>query len=283
MIVPKHLDLFSGIGGFSLAFEAAGFQTIAFAETDPKASARLKKNFPTVPNLGDVRKLCIRATDCVPAPGDYLWCPRCEQEFGECECVGTDQFTDTYGFPHVLTAGFPCQDISKAHNCGGKGNYNRQTKGVRGKRSGLVFEAIRIARELRPVFCLFENVCNLRTQGADEILAALEAENYAAEACVVGAWSAGADHERNRAFIVAYDKGIRMEGLRTARVEFPHPLAETLLPVRTRDGEWEVEPDVRRAVHGISDWVDRLKLLGNAVVPQVVFPFAKFFHQHLTQ
>jgi len=48
-----HLDLFSGIGGFALGFEAAGFTTLAFAETDPAASRVLEHHWPGIPNLGD--------------------------------------------------------------------------------------------------------------------------------------------------------------------------------------------------------------------------------------
>jgi DNA (cytosine-5)-methyltransferase 1 len=51
----KVLDLFSGIGGFALAFEAAGFQTVAFAEIEPYPCKVLAQHWPEVPNLGDVR------------------------------------------------------------------------------------------------------------------------------------------------------------------------------------------------------------------------------------
>jgi DNA-cytosine methyltransferase len=52
---PTILDLFSGIGGFSLGFESAGFRTVAFSEIDPEASRVLKHWWPDVPNLGDIR------------------------------------------------------------------------------------------------------------------------------------------------------------------------------------------------------------------------------------
>lgn len=52
-----HLDLFSGIGGFSIAAQAAGYQTIAFAEIEPYACKILKQNWPTIPNLGDIRNV----------------------------------------------------------------------------------------------------------------------------------------------------------------------------------------------------------------------------------
>ena len=76
----KHLDLFSGIGGFALAARWAGFETIGFCEIDKYAQKVLKKNFPGIPIYEDVTKL------------------------------NGSQFKDIY----LLTGGFPCQDISIA-------------------------------------------------------------------------------------------------------------------------------------------------------------------------
>jgi 16S rRNA G966 N2-methylase RsmD len=53
--MKTHLDLFSGIGGFALAAQWAGFTTIAFSEIDPYANQILKKHWPATPNLGDIR------------------------------------------------------------------------------------------------------------------------------------------------------------------------------------------------------------------------------------
>lgn len=79
---PTLLDLFSGIGGFSLAFEAEGFETIAFSEVESYASKILKKHWPDVPNLGDIRGIKSERAD-------------------------------------VIAGGFPCQDISLAGPGGG--------------------------------------------------------------------------------------------------------------------------------------------------------------------
>lgn len=49
------MDLFSGVGGFTIAAERAGWKTIGFSEIDPYASAVLKKHWPGIPNLGDIR------------------------------------------------------------------------------------------------------------------------------------------------------------------------------------------------------------------------------------
>tara|TARA_R100000655_G_scaffold70883_1_gene109269 strand:+ start:4103 stop:5158 length:1056 start_codon:yes stop_codon:yes gene_type:complete len=76
----KHLDLFSGIGGFALAARWMGIETIGFCEIDKYCQKVLKKNFPGVPIYEDVTKL------------------------------KGDQFKDIF----LLTGGFPCQDISIA-------------------------------------------------------------------------------------------------------------------------------------------------------------------------
>ena len=55
------LDLFSGIGGFSLGLERAGMRTVAFCEIDPYCRAVLRKHWPDVPVFGDVKTLTAEA------------------------------------------------------------------------------------------------------------------------------------------------------------------------------------------------------------------------------
>ncbi len=82
----RVLDLFSGIGGFSLGLErTGGFRTVAFCEIEPYCRAVLKKHWPEVPCFEDVRT--IKGTD-----------------VGVCD---------------VITGGFPCQDISTAGKMAG--------------------------------------------------------------------------------------------------------------------------------------------------------------------
>src|SRR5438105_3901045 len=88
----KLLDLFSGIGGFSLGFErTGGFETVAFCEIDPYCRAVLAKHWPGVPLFDDVRTLTSAA---LAAAG-----------------IGVD----------VITGGFPCQDLSVAGRGAGLG------------------------------------------------------------------------------------------------------------------------------------------------------------------
>lgn len=261
----RHLDLFSGIGGFALASRWAGIETMALSEIEPYACAVLAHQFPQTRNLGDVRKLCRRTYECNLDPEmESAWCPRCQADFADCACIGTDEFIDCYGSPDIITAGFPCQDVSCNSHTG---------TGTAGERSGLVFEATRVANELRPAFLLLENVAALKTRGADQLLAELEGLGYAAESFVVGARHAGGEHRRKRAWIAAYDTTLRIQGVRTTGFEESRPLGEPLLPLRDRDGQWQVEPDLRRTDDGTTRWMDRLATIGNAVVPQIPVHF----------
>ena len=159
----RHLDLFSGIGGFALAVHWVGWETIGFCEIEAYPQAVLRKNFPGIPIIDDVRTL----------DADRL------AELGRIDLV---------------TGGFPCQDVSTA----GK------RAGLAGARSGLWSEMLRIVESARPAWVVAENVCGLRTLGADRVLADLAEAGYAAWPLVVGAVHAGAPHRRQRVWIVGH-------------------------------------------------------------------------------
>lgn len=160
----RVLDLFSGIGGFSLGLErAGGFETVAFCEIEPYPRAVLKKHWPHVPCYDDVRTL---TADRLAADG-----------------ITVD----------VICGGFPCQDISLA----GKG------AGLAGERSGLWSEYARLIGELRPSFVIVENVAALLGRGLGDVLGDLAALGYDAEWHCVPAAAVGAPHRRDRVWIVA--------------------------------------------------------------------------------
>jgi DNA (cytosine-5)-methyltransferase 1 len=262
-----HLDLFSGIGMFALAARWAGIETVAFSEVEPYANRVLDARFPEVRNLGDIRKLCRRIADCDTTNYDTegtAWCPRCDSEFGDCACVGSDEFTDTYGFPDVITAGFPCQDVSVGSHTG---------TGIDGARSGLWSEALRVAGELGPRFLLIENVPALKTRGFEAIVEQLAEAGYAAEAFVVGANHVGGHQRRKRVWIAAYHSAQRIQGMRAEGQQVAHALAQSFIPLRDGDGQWQVEPDLRRSNDGDSHWMDRLACIGNSIVPQIPVHF----------
>ena len=282
---PKHLDLHSGIGGFALAARWSGYDTVGFAEIEPYCNELLAKRFPAIPNFGDIRKLCKRSGDCYTASAypdfftteeanddDGVYCPICTEEadypvdFGACECIGADAFTDECGWPDVITSGFPCQDISVA----GKG------AGLAGARSGLWTETARIVSELAPPFLVFENVAAIKTRGFDEIATTMERIGYTLGTIVVPGYAVGAAHQRERVFAVAHLESQRMEGVRPERKQEPQSLAFTPLSLRASDGQWETEPDFCRTDDGIPGRVDRsarknerLHALGNAIIPQI--------------
>ena len=158
------LDLFSGIGGFSLGLERAGMTTAAFCEIEPFCRAVLAKHWPGVPIYDDVRTLT----------GERL----------AADGISVD----------VICGGFPCQDISLA----GRG------AGLSGERSGLWFQYHRIISEVRPRWVVIENVPALRSRGLDVVLGGLATLGYDAEWHLIPASAIGAPHQRDRVWILAY-------------------------------------------------------------------------------
>jgi DNA (cytosine-5)-methyltransferase 1 len=153
----------------------------------------------------------------------------------------------------VLCGGFPCQDISLA----GRG------AGLDGAQSGLWGEMLRLVQECRPAWVVVENVPALRVRGADRVLGGLEAASYACWPVVVGAAHAGAPHRRGRVFILAHATSARLAN-RIGRTAIPPPVVSV-----ERQAGWEAEPRLDRVVDGVPCRVDRLRALGNAVVPDV--------------
>jgi DNA (cytosine-5)-methyltransferase 1 len=256
------LDLFSGIGGFSLGLErAGGFRTVAFCECEPYAQRVLAKHWPGVPIYPDVRELGAAR-------------------------LAADGIT-----ADIITAGFPCQDISMA----GRG------AGLAGERSGLWREVARLVGELRPRYAILENVSALLHRGLGDVLGDLAEIGYDAEWHCIPASAVGAPHQRDRIWIVAHPGEVRRNA---GRAEQPLQRAgvdgEALLADAASVGQqgsrepfnasnsaagqdrkaastehggvgsvWSSEPDVGRVANGVPYRVDRLGCLGNAVVPQI--------------
>jgi len=160
--------------------------------------------------------------------------------------------------PDLVCGGFPCQDISFA----GKG------AGLAGKRSGLWYEFARCVRDLRPRFVLVENVAALLVRGIGAVLGTLASLGYDAEWSCVSACSLGAPHTRERVFVVAYPHGeLREAGMGPNEAQLARLQRGDASSVQ---GDW-VEAVTRNAgsAYGIPDWMDRCRVLGNAVVPAV--------------
>lgn len=228
----KILDLFSGIGGFSLGLERAGMRTIAFCEVDPVCRRVLQKHWPDVPIFEDVKTLSAK---------------------------------DIHETVDVICGGFPCQDISLA----GKG------AGLSGERSGLWYEYRRLIEEIRPRYVVIENVAALRSRGLDQVLWSLTEIGYSAEWHCIPARAVGAPHQRDRVWIVAYPMRSRSEAWLSAERHGKKGYSEIAYHFSNRlarwtgSSIWTTEPNVGRVAHGVPGRVDRLKQLGNAVVPQI--------------
>ena len=224
----RVLDLFSGIGGFSLGLERAGMRTVAFCEIEPFCRSVLRRHWPDVPAYDDIRTLTAER---LAADG-----------------IAAD----------VLCGGFPCQDVSSAAS-------NRAT-GLAGDRSGLWKEYARLIGQLRPQFAIVENSPNLLAGGDGqwfgEVLGDLAALGYDAEWNCIPAAAVGANHIRDRVWIVAYPASVRSGQLRWGE--------RAAQSAKERDIRWErPEPGVGRVAHDVPDRVDRLTALGNAVVPLI--------------
>lgn len=245
-----------------LGLERAGMECAWQVEIDPFCQKVLEKHWPNVPRFSDVTKFCRRVYDCEPETEDgEVICPRCGIEFGECECIGTDQLTDEYGFPDIIVGGDPCQENSNA----------RRSGTIRSPSLGGEF--IRIIDELQPRFVLRENPASVRSDAPwpwFRFRAELESRNYAVVPFRLRACCVGGDFRRERLFLFAElqesertrlkrDVGKIMERANQRRYD-----ADTTGPNR-----WSSTPRICRGVDRIPNRVDRLRTLGNAVVPQV--------------
>lgn len=228
----RLLDLFSGIGGFSLGLERAGFETVAFCEVSPKCRHLLAHHWPQVPCYDDIRTL---TADRLAADG--------------------------IGPIDTICGGFPCQDISSS----GK------RAGLEGARSGLWSEYRRLICELRPEVVFVENVPDLLARGMGTVLGDLAASGYDAEWHSVPASFVGLPQARERIWIVAYPHGGRLSSSaqrnRSGSVVELRSDDDRLALAQRRAGD--ARSWVRRANDGPPGWVHRLHGLGNAVVPQI--------------
>jgi DNA (cytosine-5)-methyltransferase 1 len=234
----RILDLFSGIGGFSLGLErTGGFETVAFCEIEPFPRKVLAKHWPEVPCYEDVRELT----------GARL----------AADGIAVD----------VITGGFPCQDISVAGKRAGI---------AEGTRSGLWFEIVRLVGELRPRYVIVENVANLLAGPSERpggwfgrVLGDLAECGYDAEWENIPASALGAPHRRERIWIIAYPNKVRRGfGLQLAR--WVHSVQSPQLWQSfgtTHNAVW-----IAKLASDSSDndgLPEELGALGNAVVPQI--------------
>jgi len=165
----NELALFAGAGGGILGGHLLGWRTVCAVEWE---------SYPA-------SVLCARQNDGLLPPFP-IW-----------DDVRTFVGHDWRGVVDVVSGGFPCQDISAA----GKG------AGIDGERSGMWGEMARIIHEVRPRYAFVENSSMLTSRGLGRVLGDLASMGFNARWGVLGAADIGANHQRDRIWIVARWKG----------------------------------------------------------------------------
>jgi DNA (cytosine-5)-methyltransferase 1 len=265
----NELALFAGAGGGILGGKLLGWRTVCAVEWEqyPACVLAARQNDGLLP----------------PFP---IW-----------DDVQTFDGKPWRGIVDVVSGGFPCQDISAA----GKG------AGIDGERSGMWGEMARIIGEVRPQYAFIENSPMLTTRGLERVLADLAKMGFDAEWGVLSAADVGANHQRERIWIVGKDtqqhqffshtehdrdrwgkqqsksieetnvsnpKRQRFQrckheaGCQRNTTRYTERLSEGCCENGKHESDWwAVEPNVGRVADGVVARVDRLKALGNGQVP----------------
>jgi DNA (cytosine-5)-methyltransferase 1 len=304
-----HMSLFTGIGGIDLAAEWAGFKTIGQVEIDDYATKVLDKHWPDVARFGDVRGVTGETINELVA-----YAERVSVRAGLCEDEPRGERRGRSGDGDcarltVLSGGFPCQPFSTA----GKRQGTLDSR-------NLWPEFRRLIGEARPRWVVAENVPGLFSIDSGrvfgEVVADLAEMGYSVGWSCYGAVDVGAPHRRNRVFIVAHTKELPGDGVGDSGTDQANDginrlhsqdrgsggiMADTKRGAirpglckgiqgeewwgRLGDGGvqgkcWAVEPSVGRVAHGVPSRVDRLKCLGNAVVPQQIYEVFRGIAEH---
>lgn len=257
------MDLFTGYGGITLGL-SDWTRPIAYCEIDRYCQAILLSRISE-------GKL----------PNAPIW-----------DDIQTLDGTQFRGEVDIIYGGFPCQDIS----------YAGLGKGLGGDRSGLFFELHRLVKEINPKFIFLENVPGIRTRGLRTIIRAFTDLRYDCRWTRVSAKEVGANHLRQRWFLLGYsnsnnDRRNLRKLSRQAETELgpkdeyknetgqfsasgkslANPdsngrwskswTQEAGGQETNNHGWWKVEPKVGRVVDGVAFRLDRIKALGNGVVP----------------
>ena len=243
----KHLGLFQGIGGFSLAARWMGWETKAWCEWNPFGQQVLTHHFPNAEGFGDITK--------------------------------TD-FTPYANRIDILTGGFPCQPFSLAGKRKGKEDERHlwpemlraigeiQPRWVVGEN---VFGLINWSGGL--VF--------------HEVQADLEAHGYEVFPYVLPACAVNAPHRRDRVWFVAHADSFRTQENKIKKEVCNSPLYENAFgryDTTISNEDWyrtiESYAGVFGEYNGLPKTVDRITALGNAIVPQVALQIFKAIEQY---
>ena len=245
-------SLFSGIGGFDLGLERAGMRVKWQVENNEFCNRVLAKHWPNVSRYGDIKTIDWKTVETVD----------------------------------LVCGGFPCQPFSVAGKRRGKDDDRY-----------LWPEVVRCLSALRPAWFLGENVPGIINLALDQVCTDLESLGYTVWPVCIPACAVDAPHQRQRVWIIGFNnegwrcpadesctEGSRGEIGDNATISHSITLRQQeqrepvtgdarrqLGRMRTEYGtRWPREPAIQRVAHGVPNRVDRLKGLGNAVVPQVV-------------
>jgi len=238
------LDLFSGIGAFSLGLERSSpeFKTVAFCEIDDFASKVLNKHWPDIPIYNDIRKLT----------------------FEQLKQNGINKID-------VICGGFPCPAFSRS---GKRGGFEQDD---------LFFEFLRLINEIKPKYIIVENVEGIR-EWSEEIRREIKAIGYEYEDAILDARDFGIPQARKRYFGIGIRNGILSStqhlwgvwGKESKNLYGIQPYIENAErwgpPTIGSKEEWRtIFTNCNRSgiVDGIPDRMDRLRCLGNSIVPQI--------------
>ena len=256
-----HIDLFSGIGGFSLAAQWVGFKTIAFCEINPYCQVLLSKRFnakiltnTTWKGLDRQSSTPKRFTQLYNQP---IIIPDIRQFPGRAFAGAT-----------VFTGGFPCQPFSVAGKRLGKADERY-----------LWEEMFRVIKEARPSWIIGENVTGIISMALDEVISDLESEDYSVQTFIIPACAVNTPHRRDRVWILAYDlsKNTKIENISIPEIKIKSPnWNQNWTEVATR--LCGVDDGLPTRVDGFElskarHRMERIKALGEAIVPQVAYVF----------
>ena len=251
--IVNELALFAGAGGGILGSHLLGWRTVCAVEWGPYPASVLVQ----------------RQNDGILPPFP-IW-----------DDVQTFDGRSWRGLVDVVSGGFPCQDISAAG--GGAG--------INGARSSMWGHMARIIGEVRPRFAWVENSPMLTTRGLGRVLADLSSMGYDAQWGVVGASQVGANHERERIWIIACNSNMHVQSTSTVNDEarwMPRTCAsdasDANMPQRKGGGLssraqpansfacnprwWKDSSPLHRMDDGVASRMVRLKAIGNGQVPQ---------------
>lgn len=238
-----HLSLFSGIGGLDLAAEWAGFRTVGQCEWADYPRAVLEKHWPEVPRWRDIHDLTA------------------------------DDFFRKTGLQSVtcISGGFPCQP----HSYAGK-------RKASGDERDLWPEMRRVIGEIKPRWVVGENVRGLLSSEDGRfflgVLRDFADMGYDVGWGITSAAAVGAIHRRERVAIVAHSNSIRCKCNRKIQEEWKQFDKQSFSDVNAgllSIFRLENPPGVYRGDDGVSNRLDRYRVLGNAVVPQQFYPVFK--------